>query len=56
MDLAGKPVGFKGGVIYTDLKRELFRCFMQRGDRKEKIVRFKGDRANAWEQALDTFT
>ena len=55
MDPEGKPVAFKDGVIYTDLARRLFRCYLKRGDRIEKIVSFGQDRAMAWERALDRF-
>ena len=56
MDLEGKPVPYKGGVIYTDLKRKIFRCYLKRGDRIEKRVAFgDSDPAEAWETALDKF-
>jgi hypothetical protein len=55
MDLKGKPVPYKGGVIYTDLNRKLYRCYLKRGDRIEKVVSFGSDRAAAWERALNKF-
>ena len=56
MDKQGKPVPYKGGVIYTDLQRKLFRCYLKRGDRIEKRVAFgSSDPAVAWETALDKF-
>ena len=54
MDKQGEPVPYKGGVIYTDLQRKLFRCYLKRGDRIEKRVAFgSSGPAVAWDTALD---
>ena len=53
-DPAGRPVHYLKGVIYTDMKKQVFRIYKTRGDRIDQQVAFKtcGKEA-AWARALE---